>query len=136
MDKNIDIKSENEFVVLCRTVREFMEQRKYRECRQLITNAMGNYPHAPHPHNLLGILLENEGDHLLAMKHFRAAWALDPTYIPARYNLNRYGSLFATGNSAYDETDCSSKQEKELYKIEYDEHGVGHVVRRNVHGNF
>lgn len=120
----------NELTVLCNTVRDFVGQKKYRECEQLITDAMGKYPHAPEPHNLIGILFENEGDHLTAMKHFRAAWALDPTYIPARYNLERYGSFFATGQSAFNEADCPQEQEKDLYKIEYDEHGVGHVIRR------
>lgn len=133
MKKNDMQNSDNELTVLCNTVREFVGQRKYHECKQLITEAMGKYPHAPEPHNLMGIQLENEGDHLTAMKHLRAAWALDPTYIPARCNLERYSRFFSKGQSAFDETDCPQEQEKEkdLYKVEYDEHGIDHVVRRN-----
>ena len=48
-------------------------------------------PHSAIPHNLMGILMEKENNHVLAMKHFRAAYALDPTYIPARYNMEQYG---------------------------------------------
>jgi tetratricopeptide (TPR) repeat protein len=39
--------------------------------------------------NLLGIALELEGKRLDAQKHYRAAIALDPTYEPARRNLDR-----------------------------------------------
>ena len=130
MKNNSVSNDDNELTVLCNTVKDLAGQMKYYECRQLITNAMREHPHAPEPHNLLGILLEKEGDHLTAMKHFRAAWALDPTYIPARYNLDRYGSFFAIGQSAFSEADCPQENEKELYKLEYDEHGIGHVVRR------
>ncbi|HSK68983.1 MAG TPA: hypothetical protein VLA21_06945 [Candidatus Limnocylindria bacterium] len=76
------------------------------ECRRLIYSAMQQHPHAPHPHNLIGILLEQEGNHPAAMKHFRAAWALDPTYMPARWNLDSFGTFFSRGRYAYDESDC------------------------------
>ena len=44
---------------------------------------------APEPHNLFGILLELRGDGDSARKHYRAAYALDPTYRPASRNLER-----------------------------------------------
>jgi Flp pilus assembly protein TadD len=46
---------------------------------------------APQTHNLYGILLEYRGDRLRALKHYRAATDLDPTYIPAMNNLCRAG---------------------------------------------
>ncbi|MDU7925547.1 MAG: hypothetical protein E7J43_01435, partial [Finegoldia magna] len=55
---------------------------KYDECLELIYKKMAEFPHDPVPHNLLGILMEIKGNHLLAMKHLRAAWALDPSYTP------------------------------------------------------
>jgi hypothetical protein len=125
-----NISDNNELTALCAAVKELIEQRKYSECNQLIIDRMAKHPHAPEPHNLFGILLEKEGDHVTAMKHFRAALALDLTYIPARCNLDRYGSFFPAGQIAYDETDCPKEQEKDKYKIEYDERGIGHVVRR------
>lgn len=73
---------------------------------------MSEAPHAPEPHNLMGIILENENDHIGAMKHFRAAWALDPTYLPARFNMEQYGRFSAVERvDAYDESDCTVEDE-------------------------
>lgn len=123
-----------ELTVLCNTVRAFAGKGEYQKCESLIFGAMRKYPHAPEPHNLIGILLEKQGDHLTAMKHFRAAWVLDPTYLPARQNLDCYGTFFSSGKSTYDESDCPAEDKnsnKNNYKIEYDAHGIGRVVRRD-----
>lgn len=90
---------------LCKSARTFILEGAYDVCMEQICKAMEQYPDAPHPHNLLGILLEKKGMHAAAMKHFRAAWALDPTYLPARQNLTTYGTFYSSGNCAYDETD-------------------------------
>jgi hypothetical protein len=63
------------------------------------------------------LVLEKESDHLLAMKHFRAAWALDPTYLPARYNLENFGTFVPKGRGAFDESDCPPLKEKAEYKV-------------------
>ncbi len=131
--KEISEKAE-ELNRLCVTVRELISLRDYEKCESLIRSAMGKYPHAPEPHNLIGILLEKKGDHLTAMKHFRAAWALDPTYIPARQNLDCYGTFYSSGKCAYDENDCVVEEKagkQSNYKVEYDAHGVGRFVRRD-----
>jgi hypothetical protein len=57
--------------------------------RMQIANAMSLNMDAPEPHNLLGILCELTGDDTSARKHYRAAYALDPTYKPACRNLER-----------------------------------------------
>lgn len=116
---------------LCDRVRSLVQKREFDSCYILIAEAMKNSPHAPEPHNLLGMLLESEGDHLLAMKHFRAAWALDPTYLPARHNLEVYGTFFSNGTGAYDEDDCPVLEEKNKYMVEYDDNKIGHIVRKN-----
>ncbi|MEA4895924.1 MAG: hypothetical protein VB064_11785 [Oscillospiraceae bacterium] len=119
---------------LCVTVRELISLQDYEKCESLIFSAMGKYPHAPEPHNLIGILLEKKGDHLTAMNHFRAAWALDPTYIPARQNLDCYGTFYSSGKCAYNESDCEVEEnagKQSNYKVEYDAHGVGRFVRRD-----
>ena len=65
------------------------------------------------------------------MKHFRAAWALDPSYVPARINMERYGSFsFTMPRPAYDEADCPQEADVQKCRIETDAHGIGHVVRR------
>lgn len=93
---------------LCAAVRKYTAARDYQKCTALICEAMGKYPHAPEPHNLFGIVLEKEGDHVNAMKHFRAAYALDPTCRPARQNLELYGTFYSGGGCAYDESDCTA----------------------------
>lgn len=122
-------------LTLSAQVRELVQSGLYDDCYKVIVDEMKNSPHAPEPHNLMGMLLERQGDHLLAMKHFRASWDLDPTYLPARHNLEVYGSFFSRGTGAYDESDCPTLEEKNPYKLEYDKNNIGHVVRRNTYEN-
>ncbi|HAQ41293.1 MAG TPA: hypothetical protein DCM73_10975 [Clostridiales bacterium] len=102
------LEDRKELIELCMEIRGYVEQNKYIECESLIKNAMGKYPHSPEPHNLLGLLLEAQGDHVTAMKHFRASYALDPAYFPARYNLECFGNFYPKGKWAYDESDLNS----------------------------
>lgn len=120
--------NQRELSKLCNTVRELISQNNIEESYALVTNAMGKHPHAPQPHNLIGVLLEKEGNHTSAMKHFRAAWALEPTYIPARYNLDRFASFYAVGGPAFDEYDCPEDAIKGC-DIKYNEKGISHMGR-------
>ncbi|PRR81858.1 hypothetical protein [Clostridium vincentii] len=131
MKQELVNKEKMEVRKICNEVRELVKDGDYEECNLLLKRTIGKYPHAPEPHNFFGILLEKEGNHLLAMKHFRVAWALDATYLPARHNLDLYGTFYAKGNIAFDESDCPQLVEENTCKIEYDNKGVGRVVRRN-----
>lgn len=91
---------------LCSKVRELVEKNDYEQCEILIRGAMSEYPNASEPHNLFGILLEIEGDHARAMKHFRASLSLNPTYSPVHHNLELFGTSLSKGSFAFDETDC------------------------------
>ena len=73
--------------------RELIEKKEYETCEKEIADAMVTMPHSAVPHNLMGILLEKEHNHILAMKHFRAAYGLDPAYVPARYNMDQFGTI-------------------------------------------
>lgn len=132
MKNQLEVNTQEELNLLCARVRELMAEGDYRECESLITKAMMRFPHAPHPHNLFGLLLERQSDHITAMKHFRAAWSLDPTYLPARQNLDHFGTFFSSGKCAFDESDCQEETSDRSSEcaIEYDENGIGHVVRR------
>ena len=77
----------NQMIELCCFVKENSNNKNYNICEEAIKKAMGNNPDAAEPHNLLGIILSLKGEHLKAMKHFRAAIDLNPTYEPARKNL-------------------------------------------------
>lgn len=127
--KQATLQNETQLIELCELVRHQVEHKQYENCIELIVQAMLMYPHAPHPHNLLGIVLERQGDHAMAMNHFRAALALDATYQPARLNLSRFGSFFSVGTCAFNENDCPNKDNQVKYEIEFDDKGVGHVVR-------
>ena len=56
--------------------RELIEKKEYETCEKEIADAMVTMPHSAVPHDLMGILLEKEHNHILAMKHFRAAYGL------------------------------------------------------------
>ncbi len=119
-----------ELQALCDRARALIKNRELVDCEKLIRDAMARYPHKPEPNNLLGILMEKQGDHVLAMKHFRASWALDPTYRPARQNLECYGSLDPRESTAFDESDCLPDPYLNRMEIQYDARGVGHAVRK------
>ena len=59
------------------------------EALPVIKEALILNTEAAEPHNLLGIFFELKGDDGTARKHYRAAYALDPTYKPACRNLER-----------------------------------------------
>lgn len=104
---------QKELIELCNTVRNYVHAGEYEKSIKEICLLMEQFPHAPQPHNLLGVVMEKMGDHSMAMKHFRAALSLDPSYLPADYNLNTYGTLFSYGRCAFDESDISQSYLKE-----------------------
>lgn len=113
-------------------IRALVQQRHFSEAENEAAQAMAIAPHAAQPHNLMGIIAESRNDHVQAMKHFRAAWALDPTFLPARVNMERYGSFSGQmPRPVYDEMECTPyrAENRRAYRIEYDENGIGHVVR-------
>ena len=116
---------------LCSRVRESVNKGDFESCYSWVRQAMADYPDAPQPHNLMGILLEKDGNHSGAMKHFRAAWALDPTYTPAEQNMQTYATFFSTGRCAFDESDFALEDNRS-YSVAYDAQGIGHVIRRSL----
>ena len=66
-----------------------ISDRNFRIARQTVRKAISNDPSQPEAYNLLGALLEIKGDCLGAQKFYRAAIDIDPTFRPARENLNR-----------------------------------------------
>lgn len=115
----------------CEEVKQYLNENKIEECESVITEAMQQYPHSAKPHNWMGVLLKEKRNLIGAMKHFRAACELEPDYLPARYNIEQYGNVFRKHvKVALDESECSMLPERDLYKIEYDENGIGYVVKR------
>lgn len=92
-------------LTLSNVIKNLINQKKYDICYKVISNEMKKNPHDAKPHNFMGILMEKTGDHIGAMKHFRASIDLDPTYLPARYNIENFGSFCLKYKVFYDEDD-------------------------------
>jgi len=118
-----------EVKALCQRVRTLYEKERYDDCIVLIKEGMARFPNAAEPQNLMGIIYEVLGNHRMAMKHFRAAVALDGTYAPARENLEVFGHLEETGDPVFESSDKDNDGDNP-YVVRFDERGVGHVVRR------
>ena len=125
-NRKSEINSIDEYVAV---VRDLLEAGNLAEGEKKIIEAMGKYPHAPEPHNLYGILLEMKKEHALAMRHFRAGWALDPTYTPVNVNLYNFGTFSKNKKYAYTEADCPN-EEITPTEITFDQNGVGHVEKK------
>lgn len=98
---------EQELILISKHVKQLVNERKYKECERLISKTLQKYPHSAIPQNLFGIVLEKENNHVLAMKHFRAGYDLDPTYLPCRVNMDQYGDLYQRKEApAYFIEDC------------------------------
>ena len=115
--KNSNSENDIEKRALLLRIIELLKSNHLTESEELLNSAIGKFPHSPEPHNLYGILFEKKSDHNMAMKHFRAAWDLDSTYLPARHNLEHYGTFFSSGHCAYDVTDCEECKKDSLYRI-------------------
>ena len=109
--------------------RRLTEEGSYAECEAMLCRAMARFPDAPQPHNLYGVLLYKEGDPASAMRHFRASWALDPAYRPAKWNITNCGDVFSHGNCAFEESDC--RMTGTDYAINYNMLGLSRAARRS-----
>jgi len=99
---------EKDLISTIEQAKELISERKFKECEALICTAMFEYPHDAVPHNLMGLMLENKNSHAEAMKHFRAACALDPTYRPSSWNLECFGNFTMPHHYAYFDKDCDT----------------------------
>ena len=118
---------------LCLQVKKEIEEGNMDEAYGKITDAMKKEPDSGIPHNLLGLWEESRGNHAGAMKHFRAAWALEPTLLAARWNMDVYGGMGRGLKPAYTEDEVPKEPDipqKMNDKCVYDEHGIGKFVKR------
>jgi FixJ family two-component response regulator len=85
--KLIDYASNLEYAKKC------MGERHFAAATEYLNKALSLDPSRPEAFNLLGVIQETQGDVLEAMKNYRAALSLDPTYVPAQTNLDRATTL-------------------------------------------
>ena len=94
--------------ILVQTVgaaRRLIASEEFTSCERPLREALRDFPDEAVPQNLLGLLCEKQGDHTRAMKHFRAALGLDPTYLPAQDNLDGFGAQDRSAPYIFDESD-------------------------------
>ena len=91
---------------ICLEVKQLISLGNFQDAIKIICNFMAKYPNSAIPHNLLGIVYERRGNHILAMKHFRVAWCLEPTYLPARANLDNWSNFQPIHKFYYEDEDC------------------------------
>jgi DNA-binding NtrC family response regulator len=72
-------------------------QQEFEDAARRIRQAIAADATKPEAFNLLGVLMEMDGNKLEAQKDYRAALALDPTYKPAQENLSRTTGLTSGG---------------------------------------
>ena len=91
----------SKFTNYIREATDEIHNHEFEKSYKAIINAIDINPNAPEPHNLLGIWYEYKNNNDLARKHYRAAYALDPTYKPASENLERVCTFFVTNRKQY-----------------------------------
>jgi lipoprotein NlpI len=75
-----------------------MNDRHFEAAAEHARQAIGVDPSRPEAFNVLGVLYELAGNHAEAMKQYRVAVDLDPTYQPAWQNLNQSSFLDKSKN--------------------------------------
>ncbi|MCI2047708.1 MAG: hypothetical protein LKJ90_08340 [Faecalibacterium sp.] len=111
---------------LCVQAKQLLNAGHYEACLTLAAQEMEKHPSSAIPHNIYGVAKGAQGDTAEALRHFRAAWALDPTYLPARCNLDYCGSLFFGQHYVLEEAECHICL-KSGATITHDSYGIQHV---------
>lgn len=83
------LEAKQEFEFLIQMAEKSAGQYEYERATLLVNRAIGLDPSRPEGLTLLGKIEEAQGDRLEALKKYRAAIDLDPTYQPAHQNLDR-----------------------------------------------
>lgn len=78
-----------DYETLLSTARNYLELHNYGQAISFTKEALRCDPSRPEALTLLGQIEESQGDRLNALKKYRAAIDLDPTYRPAHENLDR-----------------------------------------------
>lgn len=105
-------KNKRDFYQLIKEARHGLHKSNKDAAYQIILHALMLNPNAPEPQNLLGIWYEQKNNADLARKHYRAAYALDPSYHPATSNIERMCSINMLEPRQIDYGDNEGEKEK------------------------
>lgn len=87
--ENLEEENAVEYVSLVELTKRLIADRQFTRARATARKAVAANPGKPEAYNLLGALYEIEDDLIEAQKFYRTALSIDPTYTPARSNLDR-----------------------------------------------
>lgn len=80
------------YEALIELAKRHITDRDFGSAQQAVRRAIAEDPAQPEAYNLLGALFEIEGDWLEALRFYRAALDIEPTFKPAAANLDRVAS--------------------------------------------
>jgi Flp pilus assembly protein TadD len=84
-------------------IKKQIDEGRLEQAEQYIRTTLSDFPERPEPYNLLGAVMEIKSRWLEAVKFYRAALDLDPTYKPAITNLDRATSFARIGRIVLEE---------------------------------
>jgi len=93
----LDAGSAEDYRTWIELAKRFITDRKFGPAKEIVQRAMAADPGQPEAYNLLGALIEITGDLKEALKFYRAALDIDPTFKPAWANLDRAASYHKFG---------------------------------------
>ncbi len=95
-------KSATTYEKLMELANKYVGQRDFTQAAEYVRKALAESPQRPEAFNFLGALMEIKREIPEAQKFYRAAISLDPTYEPARINLDRTAMWDRTGKIIFD----------------------------------
>jgi DNA-binding NtrC family response regulator len=87
--EKLDERKEGDYSFCVELAKRSIGDRHFNAAVEHVRKAIYTDPSRPEAFNLLGALMEIQGDRLEAQKNYRAALSLDPSYDPAIKNLQR-----------------------------------------------
>jgi len=90
-----------------------INKRNFEKAIELLNEATSFNTENPEPFNLLGIIYELKGTQGKAMKMYRTALSLDPTYTPANENLQRASGMDTGKQGNLNELNLGETDEKD-----------------------
>lgn len=79
----------SDYEALLELTKKYINRRNFPASIETVKKAISLETDKPEAYNLLGTILESKGDKLEGQKFYRTALEIDPTYKPARANLDR-----------------------------------------------
>ncbi|MBN1195777.1 MAG: tetratricopeptide repeat protein, partial [Candidatus Aminicenantes bacterium] len=95
--EELDEESAEGYLSLIELAKLQISDREFPNAVDTVRRAIAADPGQPEAYNLLGALLEIRGRWMEAQKFYRAALDIDPTFVPARSNLQRTVSMDKRG---------------------------------------